>query len=629
MVLEGHTNRRVMIVDDQKEIHDDFVEMLTSTVAGDGLASAYLDEGEPPPLPDLDLLHARSGEEACAIVSAGRARSRPVAVAYIDIRMPPGMDGIETMRRVREIDPDVEIVVMTAYSERRLPDIIQSPGPVHKVLYIHKPFTPEEIQQITLSLVEKWGVERDLAASRRQLALSHARLEAVLNASNDSIALYDLDGGLLFANQSYQTLIGMKERELRQLPSDAAATLAGKRFHKPDLVGTGLTSVFHDMGEILELRDAGEATEKRLFHRATSRVCDSQGGVVGELYVYRDVSRELKMERMRAEVLRLRLELDTKGAFEGIVGNSRGMQHVYTLMRQVADSDMTVLILGESGTGKELVARLIHSNSQRKDRPFVAVNCAAIPESLIESELFGHEQGAFTGAIRQRIGAFERAKGGTILLDEIGDMQPVLQGRLLRALQEGEVQRLGGSGNISVDARVIVATNKDLDTAVRGGSFREDLWYRIAGFPIVIPPLRERRSDIRLLANHFLKKHAERSGRSVVGISAMVLHHLLQYHWPGNVRELDNVIGRAVLVERTEVLQPESLPSHILRNATNPMTPAPVLSLAEVERRTFTRALAEALDATGNNISMAARLLEIDRVTLHRKLKRYGLTSKT
>ncbi len=617
MVLEEHINRRVMIVDDQEEIHDDFVEMLT----GGELVSACLDEDEPSLLPDMDLLHAMSGEEACAIVSAGRARGRPVAVAYIDIRMPPGMDGIETMERVREIDPDIEIVVMTAYADQHLPDIIQSPGPRHKVLYVRKPFTSEEIQQITLSLVEKWSVERELA-------LSHARLEMVLNASKDYMALYGLDGRLLFANQGYQTLTGLTERELKQLPSDAVATLLRERFRKPDLGEIGLMSVFCDVGEVVELSGADEAAEQPLFHRAASRVCDRQGMVVGELYVYRDVSRELEMERTRAELLRLRMELETREPFEGIVGNSRVMQHVYTLMRRVMDSDMTVLIRGESGTGKELVAKSIHSGSQRKDRPFVAVNCAAIPETLIESELFGYEKGAFTGATRQRLGAFERANGGTILLDEVGDMQPVLQAKLLRVLQEREVQRLGGSGTISVDARVIVATNKDLEAGLRDGSFREDLWYRIAVFPIVIPALRERRSDIRMLANRFLKKHAERSGQSVEGISAIALHHLLQYDWPGNVRELDSVIARAVLLEQTDVLQPESLPNH-LRNGTNPMTSMPVLPLAEVERQAVTRALVQALDATGNNITLAATLLGIDRVTLHRKLKRYGVSAKT
>ena len=348
---------------------------------------------------------------------------------------------------------------------------------------------------------------------------------------------------------------------------------------------------------------------------------------MGSLYLFRDVSKEVEVERMKAEVLRLRTELEMTYSFEGMVGDSPPMQQVYALMRQAAESDITVLVRGESGTGKELVAKSFHFNSPRKDGPFLAINCAAIPETLMESELFGHERGAFTGATRQRIGAFERATGGTILLDEIGDMLPTLQAKLLRVLQEREIQRVGGAVTIPIDVRVIVATNKDLEAAVKAGEFREDLFYRIAGFPIVIPPLRQHRMDIPLLANHFLNKHAERSGRSMSGISTAALRLLLQYDWPGNVRELDHAIERAVLLEKTDVLQVDSLPPRLLVThaaAEDHSTPESVLPLREVERQ----ALAQALEASGNNITQAARALGINRVTLHRKLKRYGLLAK-
>ncbi len=245
----------------------------------------------------------------------------------------------------------------------------------------------------------------------------------------------------------------------------------------------------------------------------------------------------------------------------------------------------------------------------------------------MESELFGYERGAFTGATRQRIGAFERATGGTILLDEIGDMPLALQAKLLRVLQEREIQRVGGGVTIPIDVRMIVATNKDLEAAVTAGEFRADLFYRIAAFPIVVPPLRQHRMDIPLLADHFLNKHAERSGRTMSGISAAALRLLLQHDWPGNVRELDHAIERAVLLEKTDVLQAESLPPHLFRthaSASDHPTPAPVLPLVEVERQ----ALVQALEASGNNITQAAQALGINRVTLHRKLKRYGLPQK-
>ncbi len=630
MDFKEYVNRRVLIVDDQKEIHDDFAEMLKPQLSeawADKLAAVFVVEEEQSFLPEFELLHARSGEEACEILRTGKERTRPIAVAYIDIRMPPGIDGIETIRRMREVDRDVEIVIMTAHTDRPLPEIIQNVEPLHKVLYIRKPFAREEIQQMTLSLVGKWNVEQELAEKRRQLATSHQRLEAVLDTTGEAMGMYDLTGRLVFANRRYEELADLTESELKELSPDALTAQFEERFREPDLPDIEGRFVFKDGGDLVEESAAGKVPEQRLFYRSTAPVQDGQGEVMGRLYVYRDVSKEVEVERMKAEVLRLRTELETTYSFDGLVGASPPMQKVYTLMRQAAESDITVLVRGESGTGKELVAKSFHLNSPRKDGPFLAINCAAIPEALMESELFGHERGAFTGATRQRIGAFERGGGGTILLDEIGDMRLALQAKLLRVLQEREIQRVGGAATIPIDVRVIVATNKDLEAAVKAGEFREDLFYRIAGFPIVIPPLRQHRMDIPLLANHFLNKHAEGRGRSMSGISTAALRLLLQYDWPGNVRELDNAIERAVLLEKTDVLQVDSLPPRLFlthASANDHSTPASVLPLQEVERQ----ALAQALEASGNNITQAARALGINRVTLHRKLKRYGLLAK-
>ena len=630
MDFKEYVNRRVLIVDDQKEIHDDFAEMLKPQLSeawADKLAAAFVVEEEQSFLPEFELLHARSGEEACEILRTGKERTRPIAVAYIDIRMPPGIDGIETIRRMREVDRDVEIVIMTAHTDRPLSEIIQNVEPLHKVLYIRKPFAREEIQQTTLSLVGKWNVEQELAEKRRQLGISHQRLEAVLDTTGEAMGMYDLTGRLVFANRLYEELADLTESELKELSPDALAAQFEERFREPDLPDIEGRFVFKDGGDLVEESAAGKVPEQRLFYRSTAPVQDGQGEVMGSLYVYRDVSKEVEVERMKAEVLRLRTELETTYSFDGLVGASPPMQKVYTLMRQAAESDITVLVRGESGTGKELVAKSFHLNSPRKDGPFLAINCAAIPEALMESELFGHERGAFTGATRQRIGAFERGRGGTILLDEIGDMRLALQATLLRVLQEREIQRVGGAATIPIDVRVIVATNKDLEAAVKAGEFREDLFYRIAGFPIVIPPLRQHRMDIPLLANHFLNKHAEGRGRSMNGISTAALRLLLQYDWPGNVRELDNAIERAVLLEKTDVLQVDSLPPRLFlthASANDHSTPASVLPLQEVERQ----ALAQALEASGNNITQAARALGINRVTLHRKLNKYGLPAK-
>ena len=620
----NYENNRVLIVDDQREIHDDFTEMLsTAKPSSDDLSAAFVREEEENFLLEFELLHANNGEEAYEIILAGKESNRPIAVAYIDIRMPPGIDGIETVRRVRRIDRDIEIVIMTAYTDKSLPEIVQDMELLHKLLYIRKPFAHEEIQQITLSLVGKWNIERELAEKRWQLTTSHQRLEAVLNATGDAIAMHDSAGHLVFANQLYEKLLSLKKSELKKMSPRDLAARSKEQFREPDL--GDLEGRFpRNGGSIVETTSAGQGAKQKLFYRSTSPVCDSREEVIGNLIVYRDVSKEIETEQMKAELLRLRIELEKTQLFAGLIGTSPVMQDMYTLMKQAAESDITVLIHGESGTGKELVVNSLHSNSPRKDGPFVALDCAAIPETLIESELFGHERGAFTGATTRRIGAFQRADGGTLFLDEIGDMPYVLQGKLLRVLQEREIQRIGGTAPIPIDIRVITATNKDLERAVRVGKFREDLFYRISAFPIMIPPLRERREDIPFLTRHFLDKYTVRAGKSISGISTLALGLLLQYDWPGNVRELENAIERAVLLETTEMLQAGNLPSQlspVIASESDLSAPMAILPLTEIERQ----ALIRALEVTDNNVTQAAQALGINRATLYRKLKKYAI----
>ncbi len=627
MEFRDHPNRRVLIVDDQKEIHADFVEMLKPSLmkaATDELAEAFTARGKEVFLPEFELLHATSGEEGYDLIKNGRESDRPIAVAFVDIRMPPGIDGIETIRQVRMIDRDIEVVIMTAYTDRSLPEIIHDMELLHKVLYIRKPFAREEIQQITLALVGKWNVEQELAEKRRQLTISHQRLEAVLDATGDAMAMYDNTGNLVFANRGYEKVIDMAKSELKRMSPKGFAKKFKERFQEPDLPEVEGGFLFEREGKVIETATSGRVPRRRLFYRSTAPVHDSQGDLIGDLYVYRDVSKEIEVERMKAEVLRLRTELETTYSFSGMVGASTPMQRVYALVKQAAESDVTVLIRGESGTGKELVAKSFHFNSLRKKAPFLAINCAAIPEALIESELFGHELGAFTGATKQRIGIFERAKGGTVFLDEIGDMPLTLQAKLLRVLQEREIQRVGGTTTVPVDVRLIAASNKNLEVAVKEGAFREDLFYRVAVFPIVIPPLRERREDIPLLAKHFLKKHTGRIGKTTNGISTAALRLLLQYDWPGNVRELENAIERGVLLETSDVLQVNNLPpqlSPIVAIRRDPTAPTAVLTLAEVERQ----ALTHAMEVSANNVTKAARALGLGRATLYRKLKKYDL----
>jgi transcriptional regulator with GAF, ATPase, and Fis domain len=264
---------------------------------------------------------------------------------------------------------------------------------------------------------------------------------------------------------------------------------------------------------------------------------------------------EMLKDRLEAENIYLQDEIKHASNFEEIIGNNRRFLEVLRSVEQVAKTDATVLILGETGTGKELVARAVHSSSRRSDHPLVKVNCAALPSNLIESELFGHEKGAFTGAVSRRIGRFELADGGTIFLDEVAELPLELQAKLLRVIQEGEFERLGNTHTTAVDVRVIAATNRDIQRSLKDGTFREDLYYRLNVFPIYCPPLRDRVDDLPILVNHFVSKYCAKIGREVVSIPTETMRCLTEYHWPGNVRELENIIERAVVLSPGGVLE--------------------------------------------------------------------------
>jgi two-component system, NtrC family, response regulator AtoC len=316
---------------------------------------------------------------------------------------------------------------------------------------------------------------------------------------------------------------------------------------------------------------------------------------------------------------------------DAAIGASPAMLSVFRMVGRVAASPATVLILGESGTGKELFARAIHRNSDRAEGPFVAINCAAIPENLLESELFGHEKGAFTGAIARKVGRFERANRGTLMLDEIGDMSLALQSKILRALQEREIERVGAEDRIPVDVRIVAATNKDLRSAIAEGTFREDLYFRLAVVTLQLPRLHDRGSDVEMLTRHFVARYAAYYGRSLRGISRAAMERLREHQWPGNVRELKNVIERAVLLSHGPVLLPEHLPGDLLEQPSSSVVVhsaplagyAPDLPLAEVERLH----IQEVLKRVDGHLGRAAEVLGIHRNTLTRKLQEYERAS--
>ena len=345
------------------------------------------------------------------------------------------------------------------------------------------------------------------------------------------------------------------------------------------------------------------------------------------------VRRALEKTRLQQEVRELREKVEAKAELQNIVGKSKGMEEVFEIVRTVLDNDVTVLITGESGTGKELIAEAIHYSSPRRANPLVKLNCAAIPETLMESELFGYERGAFTGATKKKLGKFELANGGTLLLDEIGDMSLTTQSKLLRVLQEREFERVGGVVPVRVDVRIIASTNRDLTRAVREKKFREDLLFRINVIPLHIPPLRERREDVPLLVEHFLKLFQARYQKKIEKISEEAMDLMVNHSWPGNVRELENTLQRAVVLSRDSVIREWNLPPEIQRQGKETLPdlfdPDDGRSLGEkmdgLMRDVEKRVILEALDQVNGKREKAARLLKLSLKTLYNKMKKYDL----
>ncbi len=331
-------------------------------------------------------------------------------------------------------------------------------------------------------------------------------------------------------------------------------------------------------------------------------------------------------ERLEAENERLRLELEKKYHIRNIVGNSNKMREVYQMISQVAGSNATVLIRGESGTGKELVANAIHYNSRRSNHPFIKVNCAALPANLIESELFGHEKGAFTGAIHKKPGKFELADKGTLFLDEIGSVTPEVQAKLLRVLQEKEFERVGGTRSLRADVRIIAATNKNLEEAVTAEEFRSDLYYRINVFPIYMPPLRERKTDILVLADHFLEKYARENAKAIQRFSTSAIDMLMAYHWPGNVRELENCIERAVLLCEDKAIHGYHLPPTLQTAGESESKLSQTLegAVEKLEKEM----IIDALKQTRGNISAASKMLGSTIRKISYKAEKYGINPR-
>jgi two-component system, NtrC family, response regulator AtoC len=344
------------------------------------------------------------------------------------------------------------------------------------------------------------------------------------------------------------------------------------------------------------------------------------------------IKNAIKNYDLTKELQNLRENVQKEYSFDNIISADGKMQDVFRLVSKVLNNDITVLIYGESGTGKELIARAVHYNGKRKDEPFIVVNCASIPRELLESELFGHEKGSFTGAYQRKIGKFEAANGGTLFLDEVGELEMLLQAKLLRVIQEKAFERVGGNELIKTDVRIISATNRDLKQAVENKEFREDLYYRLNSFPISVPPLRQRRGDILVLAQHFLAGFNKKLGKSNKGFTKKALKYLYEYNWPGNVREMENTIERCMIISEGDMIDVEDLPVHLRENETSMNSDLSGALFTDDTIVPFERlkeeAIRHALKITSGNIVEAAKKLQLGRATIYRLMEKYNIENR-
>ncbi len=393
-------------------------------------------------------------------------------------------------------------------------------------------------------------------------------MRQIINSVADGVFIVDPKGLISFWNPSMETISGFTAQEAMGKPCNLIACSSCPE--------EGCTDGFSDCSNINS--KISETIECVLKHKngtdvpiikKSAAVTDSHGNFLGVVEAVTDIS-ELKLARKKAQEAAIRLG-DLQGMNQ-IVGKSHEIQRVFTSLNAAASSDATILIQGESGTGKELVASAIHYNSDRRDRPFIIVNCSALSESLLESELFGHVKGAYTGAVKDRVGRFEEAEGGTLFLDEIGELSPYIQVKLLRVLQEREIERVGDSQKRKVNIRIITATHRDLLGMVVEGKFREDLYYRLKVFPITLPPLKARKDDVPLLVGKFIEKMNEKSGKEIENVSQPAMKALLDYHWPGNVRELENAIEHAFVLCNGPLIELDDLPREIKEMGLTPLT---------------------------------------------------------
>jgi PAS domain S-box-containing protein len=511
-------------------------------------------------------------------------------VIFIDIMLDKEQGGLALLKTAATVSPTSRVIIMTGY-----PDVSTATEAVRcgAFDYLCKPFDSQQISSITRHAVEN----RQLQLERKRF---RANLEAINRSISDAIIMVDSSLCLQHINEAARQC-GYSEDQLGQ-PIDNLLTgcHVSCRMALAETIRTGQRQ------ELKRITCSDKGSHSRVVSIIATPTLDEDGQHSGAVAVIRDETELDTLER----------QLQQRNRFQSLIGRAPAMQRLFTLIEALADVTSTVLICGESGTGKELVAQALHECGTRKNKPFVKLNCGALPEGLLESELFGHVRGAFTGAIKDKVGRFQKAHGGTIFLDEIGDISPALQIRLLRVLQEREIERVGDSTPIKIDVRVITATNQNLTHKINHGEFRQDLYYRLNVVRLDLPPLRERLEDIPLLCSHFLQKLSQKFNRNYSNLSDEVAASLMSHNWPGNVRELEHLLEHACILSPGSIITPDSLPTEFTHHTTTPrQTPS------QPAKQNSNLSVQEALYQTGGNRTEAARLLGISRRTFYRRLE--------
>ena len=537
---------------------------------------------------------------AQAVLSIER---HPVDVIITDIIL-GGRTGVDLLRTVRERGLHVPVVMITGEPNVETASEAVRLGAFD---YLPKPVTGDALKRVTRLAADRQRIACERDAYAAELDRYRRDLEAIFNSVNEGIIAVDADMRIQRVNASAIGILGIPAPA--QTPPSFPAVF-------PD----GLDAARQALEQTLKSRQPAPDTrieftpsggETRVLVVSTTPLRGEGGGFSGALLMIRDVTRLTRLEQQVEESQQYRI----------IIGKSAKMQAIFALVKELAETDTTALILGESGTGKELVAAALHHAGPRARGPFLKVNCAALSEDLLESELFGHVKGAFTGAIRNRVGRFEAANGGTILLDEIGDISPRLQLRLLRVIQEREFERVGDSVPIRTHVRVIASTNQNLERKIRDGEFRQDLYYRLNVVRIEIPPLRERREDIPLLVEGFCRRFNRAFKKTIAGVAPDTMDLFMTYPWPGNVRELENCLERAFIVCRDAQILPSHLPLEILRHEYGKLEEKMDKSLPEPLNSPSRDAIERVLTKTDWNIAKTSRLLGIARNTLYQRIR--------